>query len=98
MVRSKRKVCATCRTDDGTLQVSHRYGRRNMAVRWDEENVDLFCDRHHRLWERMTGAERKGWIVAKLGSEGARELERRAVSSRKWTDAEANEMIERFKV
>lgn len=97
MIRRKRKVCAMCGKDDGTLQVSHRFGRANRSVRWDERNVDLFCDKHHREWERMPKDERAAYMMATLGLAGYVMLVADMTKARKWTDAEVNEMAKRFK-
>lgn len=98
MLRRKVTVCRMCDQPlDDTAQVSHCYGRSNMAVRWDERNAWLVHDRCHRRWEKMTGEQRKNMLELVLGINGAAKLERDALSAKKYTDAEAKEMAKKFK-
>jgi 5-methylcytosine-specific restriction endonuclease McrA len=98
MLRRKVTVCRMCLQPlDDTAQVSHCYGRASMAVRWDERNAWLVHDSCHRKWEKMPKRQRKTMLELVLGINGAAKLERLAVSAKKWTDAEAKEMLRRFK-
>lgn len=97
-MRRKHTVCRMChRPLDDTAQVSHCYGRANMAVRWDERNCYLLHDGCHREWEKMSGEQRADWLTFVLGKDGAAALERDAVSSRKWTEAELAAMAAKFR-
>lgn len=98
MLRRRVTVCRMCLNPlDDTAQVSHCYGRANLSVRWSEKNCYLLHNSCHRTWERMDGTQRKEWLTFQLGKEEADKLERDAMSSRKWTDAEVEEMAKRFK-
>ena len=74
------KKCVICgkRKEDGwVLQVSHFWGRRASATRYDFENCDIFCAGCHMRWEEAKQGEYREWKLKQLGEEKYKALEKR---------------------
>ena len=80
-------VCAKCEKYYGwkRLQASHYIGRRNKAVRWDEDNVVAHCFTCH-MYLTENPHEHKVWKAKQLGARKYRLLLKRAIPIMKWTD------------
>jgi hypothetical protein len=75
-IRLKAKKCANCgRRGTGEegitgLQASHYYGRRKESVRFDEENVDVFCIGCHKRLGTDYRNEYEDFKRKQLGEKG----------------------------
>lgn len=76
-----------------TLQTSHIYSRRNLAVRWDELNANCFCAKCHFWWHEnpLDGIK---WLKTHYTSKQIKELEQRANNIKKWSDKELEMLLE----
>lgn len=95
IVRRRDKRCVTCGSVQ-SLQCSHFYSRRHLAVRFDLRNCNAMCagcNRRHntdrRPYERYM---RKAYGPAVIA-----ELDRLRLSLEKATDEELGEMLQRYK-
>src|SRR3990167_8730970 len=68
IIKKRDKKCVRC-GKDRNLQTSHIFSRSNKSVRWDENNVVLFCGYHHIFWWHKNPIEAISWIQKYLGSE-----------------------------
>lgn len=77
-IRLKEKQCTNCgRKGQGNegitgLQASHYHGRRKESVRFDEQNVDVFCIGCHR---RLGTDDRPAYTEFKINKLGQREFD-----------------------
>tara|TARA_R100001082_G_C4213108_1_gene95943 strand:+ start:33 stop:395 length:363 start_codon:yes stop_codon:yes gene_type:complete len=70
-IRNKAKgICEHCKKYKGVkkLQASHFIGRRNKAVRWDEENVSALCFTCHMVIMTENPHYHTKWMKEKLGN------------------------------
>ena len=67
----------------GNLQCSHFYGRSARSVRFDLENCDAICGRHHQFLEGRKNAEYFDWKFTQLGAERFHSLKRRYATLRR---------------
>ena len=83
----------------GYLQNSHFHGRSARSTRYDDENCDAMCGRHHQFLEGRKEAEYKWWKEKQLGKVRLKALEQRYVKMRPRppTEIEKREMIELWK-
>lgn len=83
----------------GSLQNSHFHGRTARSTRYDPENCDALCGRHHQFLEGRKEAEYRDWKLKQLGSARLKALDQRyyKMRDRPPTEAEKQEMINNWK-
>ncbi len=86
------KHCKRCGID-GNLTPSHFYGRSINALRFHEDNCDIFCIWCHEEWETEKKGAYKEWKIAQLGQERFDALVERSKTSIKQTEAIRNLMV-----
>ena len=61
-------TCEHCgkKGEDGSMEASHFWGRRNESVRFDEENVSCLCNYCHRVFTENPHRH-QDWMRQKLG-------------------------------
>ncbi len=101
-IRNRDRVCKyPLRGPDdyhaGNLQNSHFHGRTARSVRWDEENCDAICGRHHQFLEGRKNAEYADWKLKQLGPERFNELKKRYYTLKQWKQNELLELFEKYK-
>tara|TARA_A100000172_G_scaffold80972_1_gene72169 strand:+ start:7508 stop:7879 length:372 start_codon:yes stop_codon:yes gene_type:complete len=87
-IRTKAKgFCEHCKKYFGIkkLQASHFIGRRNKAVRWDEENVSALCFYCHMVAMTENPLLHTNWMKKKLGARKFNKLVLRANKIKKWS-------------
>ena len=80
----------------GPLQNSHFHGRTARSTRWDEENCDGICARHHQFLEGRKNAEYADWKRKQLGDERFEALKRRYYQLKQWKQPELKVLIEKY--
>ena len=89
----KRGECERCGTKKN-LQCSHIYGRRNLSVRWDLDNLQCLCMRCHLyFWHKEPIAAFK-WLESVRTKKQLAALNRKANAVKKWTIKEMSELLE----
>jgi len=85
--------CAKCNKYYGWkhLQASHYIGRRNKAVRWDEDNVVAHCFGCH-IYLTENPHKHKQWKAEQLGGNKYRQLLKRSLPIRKWLAHEKKDL------
>ena len=101
-IRRRDKICQfPLRSKDdyhaGSLQNSHFYGRNARSVRWDEDNCDAICARHHQFLEERKNAEYADWKLRQLGQERFDALKAKYYQLKRWTEPEKVELLEKYK-
>ena len=81
----------------GTLQNSHFFGRSARSVRWDKDNCDALCARHHQFLEGRKNAEYADWKLYQLGAFKFAALKKRYYSLKHWTSQEKKELYDKYK-
>lgn len=81
----------------GTLQNSHFHGRTARSTRWDEENCDALCGRHHQFLEGRKNAEYADWKLKQLGEKRFKELKKRYYTLKQWTQPELRALLAHYK-
>ena len=87
-IRTRAKgYCEHCKKYFGIkkLQASHFIGRRNKAVRWDDENVSALCFRCHMVVFTENPLIHTNWMKKKLGLRNFNKLVLRANKIKKWS-------------
>lgn len=101
-IRNRDKVCQFPLRDNdhhsSVLQCSHFYGRGARSVRWDPENCDGICSRHHQFLEGRKNAEYLWWKKKQLGSEKFTALRNRYVKIKQWSQLEKVKLLEALNV
>ena len=82
----------------GVLQNSHFYGRTARSVRWDEDNCDALCARHHQFLEERKNAEYEDFKLNQLGAFKFAALKKRYYSLKHWTPQEKRELYDKYKM
>lgn len=85
-IRTRDRFCFFCMKNEGK-QCSHFWGRGNSATRYDEENCDAVCGGCHMRHEGSKQGEYRTRKIKQLGQERYDELEKRARSIVKRSDA-----------
>jgi len=90
-IRERDQVCQRCGTVS-FLTCSHFWGRRHSATRFDPDNCVALCsglgsNQCHEIWENKKNNEYKHFMLERLGKKRYNELEKRARSFMKRTDA-----------
>lgn len=82
----------------GNLQASHFYGRSARSVRFDPENVDALCGRHHQFLEGRKNAEYADFKRKQLGTARFNALKKRyyKLRERPPTEEEKRAMLDRW--
>jgi len=100
-VRQTREYCELGNSSCGTqtLQTSHNYSKASSGdtCRWDDRNVMLLCDKHHRLWESMPKAHKDTLLRKRLGPNGFKELRDLRNETRGYTIPEIKKVIDEYK-
>lgn len=78
------------------LHASHFVGRAHNRLRWDRDNVDVFCYACHQYMETKKATEYRDWKIKKLGKERFNELEKKSREIRKMTKEEKKAMAQGF--
>ena len=94
-IRTKAKgICEHCGKYKGIkkLQASHFVGRRNKAVRWDEENVSALCFHCHMVIMTENPHTHQKWMQRKLGNDDYWSLIQRSNEIKKWTKEELKDL------
>ena len=95
-IRLRDEVCQWCGREDGTLQCSHIFGRRNMGTRWHPDNAKCLCFSCHRKWHESPVDAFK-WVEQYLG-EGLLDIVREAARTpRKLSPQDKAEIYEHYK-
>jgi len=94
IIRSKGK-CERC-GKTSPLNTAHIFSRRNLATRWDKDNVLCFCVGCH-FWGHQNPILFTEFVKEKLGSERYEDLKVKANSTKKWTIPELETLVETFK-
>ena len=89
-----RGVCARCGkgAEQITLQCAHIYGRRNLSVRFDQENCLALCYACHFHWAHREPILFTEFVQEYLGEERYTSLKHKARSIKKWTIEEMQEL------
>jgi len=86
----KAKYCKRCASMAG-VEPAHIFVRKNLSVRWNEDNVLPLCHRCH-LWAHRRQKEFKEWVKKLYGEVKWNALELRANTIKKWTVDELKEL------
>lgn len=78
---------------NGSLQVSHFHGRTARSTRWDLDNIDLICGRHHQFLEERKQAEYRDWKLKQLGTRRFNALNKRYYLTHKFSEPEKAEIL-----
>lgn len=78
------------------IQCSHFYTRGARSVRWDPDNCDAVCNRHHQFLEGRKNAEYTWWKLEQLGKKRFDALKKRYVTLRQWTPKEKESLYAEF--
>lgn len=104
-IRDRDKVCQfPLRSPEdfhaGPLQNSHFYTRTARSTRYDPENCDGICARHHQFLEQRKNAEYTDWKLAQLGEGRFKALKKRYVTmrARPPTEEEKRQMLESWEL
>ena len=97
-LRANMKCEMTGCTFKPTLNSHHIFSRANKSTRWDVENGISLCVSHH-LWNKKISAHAAGiaftyWLEEYKGSDFIDALSFKAHSTKKWTIAEKEELLE----
>jgi hypothetical protein len=95
-IRNRDGSCRYPGIHAGNLQNSHFYTRTARSVRWDEENCDALCGKHHQYLEGRKNAEYYEWKLKMLGRPRFEALRRRYVALKQWKQTELLELIEKY--
>lgn len=100
-IRARDKVCQyPLRSPQdfhaGPLQCSHFHGRTARSTRYDEENCDGICARHHQFLEGRKNAEYADWKLKQLGKKRFEALKKRYYTLKQWTQKEKEELLEKL--
>lgn len=88
--------CEKCGRHEG-LQTHHIWGRVNLSVRWDLENLLCLCPRCH--WDATNkNPIFNEWLVQHLGEFKYNELKTKATMIKKWREDELIELYEQLKI
>lgn len=79
------------------IQASHWYSRVWRAVRFDERNVDAFCDKCHSALERDKQGYYRQWKISRLGILVVEELDRIHRDTMQFRQPDYREMIAEFR-
>ncbi len=85
-LRKKIGKCELCGRKEGTLQVSHFFGRRHESTRFDENNCDIFCFSCHQKFHESPYMYSE-WKQGKLGEKKFKDLQLQANCYQKKDDA-----------
>lgn len=80
----------------GNLQNSHFFSRSARSVRWDEDNCDSFCARHHQFLEGRKNAEYTDFKLNQLGVFKFATLKKRYYSLKHWKQEELGELSKKY--
>jgi len=94
IIRSKGK-CERC-GKASPLNTAHIFSRRNLATRWDKDNVFCFCVGCH-FWAHQNPILFAEFAKKKLGVKKYEELKEKSIKIKKWTIPELEELVEKFK-
>jgi len=100
VLRDTRKVCeiGNGRCGFETLQVSHIYskGSTGLACRWNELNVMLLCNEHHRAWEVYDESKRDDILRKRLTEDQYHALQVSRSEIVKWSTSELELVLKTF--
>ena len=99
-IRTRAKgYCEHCKKYFGIkkLQASHFIGRRNKAVRWDDENVSALCFRCHMVVFTENPLIHTNWMKKKLGLKNFNKLVRRSQKIKKWGKEDLKDLRKHYK-
>ena len=81
----------------GNLQNSHFFGRSARSVRWDEDNCDALCARHHQFLESRKNGEYADWKLQQLGAFKFATLKKKYYSLKHWKPQEKLALLSKYK-
>ena len=93
IIRSKGK-CERC-GEMKNLNIAHIFSRRNLALRWNKDNVLCLCVRCH-FWSHQNPILFAEFVKKNLGKEKYEELKRESEQIKKWTIPELEDLLEKF--
>ena len=92
--------CEVCGKNT-TLNSHHIFSRSNRSVRWDEANGVCLCVSHHTFNSKFsahkTPTEFTYWLEEEYGKLFLEELRVKAMSTKKWTKYEKEDLLEELK-
>ena len=94
IIRSEGK-CERC-GKASPLNTAHIFSRRNLAIRWDKDNVFCFCVGCH-FWAHQNPVLFTEFVKKKFGIKKYEGLKRKSEQIKKWTIPELEELVEEFK-
>ena len=93
IIRDKGK-CERC-GKTSPLNTAHIFSRRNLATRWDKDNVLCLCVGCH-FWAHQNPIEFVEWINKLRGVSWYNKLREKANKVKKWTIPELKELLKEF--
>ena len=93
LTRSKGK-CERCGKTT-TLQTVHIFSRKNLATRWDKDNVLCGCAGCH-FWAHQNPILFTEFVKSKKGVEKYEEIKKKSITIKKWAILELEELLEEF--
>jgi len=94
IIRSKGK-CERC-GKTSPLNTAHIFSRRNLAIRWDKDNVFCLCVACH-FWGHQNPILFAEFVKEKLGIRKYEELKKKSQTIKKWTIPELEMLVKTFK-
>lgn len=94
IIRSKGK-CERC-GKTSPLNTAHIFSRRNLATRWDKDNVLCLCVGCH-FWGHQNPILFTEFVMGKIGKEKYEELKKKSIKIKKWTIGELDKLLEQFR-
>ncbi|MEK6880720.1 MAG: recombination protein NinG [Nanoarchaeota archaeon] len=84
--KEREYICEKCgKIEEGGMQVSHFWGRKNESVRFDPENTDVLCFFCHNYFTQNPAAYSE-WKKEKIGERAYKLLMVRANTTQKKDD------------
>lgn len=90
-MRQKYPACQHCRKRDN-LQIHHIYSRKNLSVRWDEDNIVVVCPACHFYFHQHP-IEFVRFLEKVKGKRKLKELEKKAKMVKKWDKKGLEKML-----
>lgn len=81
---------------DVRIECSHTFSRRHRSTRWDTGNALALCFSCHRWWHENP-VDAVEWMRKRMGADALRALRKKAMTPRKFTPADREELYEDLK-
>lgn len=94
IIRNRGK-CERC-GKTSPLNTAHIFSRRNLATRWDKDNVFCLCVGCH-FWAHQSPILFAEFAKEKLGNEKYEKLKKKSIEIKKWGIKELENLLEKFR-